>query len=299
MIAACLLMYAMATAHWGILLGLWRKASMLNEANFLESIQSILGNSSDYIAECALEDSIEIIAASPSNPLNPLGIVLPTCAPTSTVTVNIILSDAIVLFRACTIWNHKRAIKAVSVVLFVILLAASIVNLWSSCAIGGASGDCTFCGIFGLPAICSSLLVNLWATATIGFMAWTHKRTVKNYLTTGNTQTRAEKLLALFVDTGVLYSALWAFLVASLSTIPLVPLFFQTTSLIQLVGMYPTLLVVAVSIEKLLGSETIHTIHILTQDTRLPRPGHMHDMPLSGHAIMVNAAANSSTVSVI
>lgn len=62
---------------------------MLNEANFLESIQSILGNSSDYIAECALEDSIEIIAASPSNPLNPLGIVLPTCAPTSTVTVNV------------------------------------------------------------------------------------------------------------------------------------------------------------------------------------------------------------------
>ncbi len=63
--------------------------------------------------------------------------------------------------------------------------------------------------------------------------------------------------------------------------------------------MYPTLLVVAVSIEKLLGSETIHTIHILTQDTRLPRPDHMHDMPLSGHTIMVNAAASSSTVSVI
>lgn len=144
MIAICLLMYAMATAHWGILFGWWRKASMLNEAKFLESIQSILGSSSDYIAECAMEDSIEIIGASPSDPSNPLDIALPTCAPASTVTVNvrrdsgtlsthlltvhrtfiiqIILSDAIVLFRACTIWSQKCAIKAVSVILFVFLL---------------------------------------------------------------------------------------------------------------------------------------------------------------------------------
>ncbi|KAI0757849.1 hypothetical protein BC629DRAFT_1552564, partial [Irpex lacteus] len=171
MIAICLLMYAMATAHWGILFGWWRKASMLNEAKFLESIQSILRSSSDYIAECAMEDSNEIIWASPGDPSNPLDIALPTCAPASTVTVNIILSDAIVLFRACTIWSQKCAIKAVSVILFVFLLAASIVNLWSSCTI--SSGPCAFCSdYFGLPAIGMSLMVNLWATATIGLKAW-------------------------------------------------------------------------------------------------------------------------------
>ena len=36
-----------------------------------------------------------------------------------------------------------------------------------------------------------------------------HKRIIKNYLTSGGTRTRSEKILALFVDSGVLYTALW------------------------------------------------------------------------------------------
>lgn len=166
------------------------------------------------------------------------------------------------LFRACTIWSHKRTINIISVVLFMLLLGepsvyiaikrthclgpqvSSGLNLWHSCSgvefafegLGNPDSGCPFCDrLWGLPAVCTSLVLNIWATAAIGCKAWcapcpprplsnfslisawmlslelhrAHKRVIKTYLTTGNTRTRAEKVLALLVDSGALYSALW------------------------------------------------------------------------------------------
>ncbi len=168
------------------------------------------------------------------------------------------------LFRACTIWSHKRTINIISVVLFMLLLGersvyhsdkensfswvsfqvSSGLNLWHSCSgveftfegLGNPDSGCPFCDkLWGLPAVCTSLVLNIWATTAIGCKAWcaiypssllgsfslisawmislevhrAHKRVIKTYLATGNTRTRAEKVLALLVDSGALYSALW------------------------------------------------------------------------------------------
>ncbi|KAI0757851.1 hypothetical protein BC629DRAFT_1598244 [Irpex lacteus] len=206
MIAICMFMYAMATVHWGLTFGWWRKASRRNEDSYLGSIRSISAGDSNYTAVCAERDDEDLVVATFGDSYYLTFSSPPTCAPGSILMINVILSDAIVLFRACTIWGRKRTTTGVSITLFALLLIAAGVNIWSSC---GFSSICTFCGPVGLPAACMSFMLNVWATAIIAYKAWAHKRVIKSYLTTGSTRTRAEKLLGLFVDSGALYSALW------------------------------------------------------------------------------------------
>ena len=116
--------------------------------------------------------------------------------------------------------------------------------MYVACQSAVASG-CILCGFFGLPAVIVSCVLNLCATCMIGYKAWyvhdllkiitncdvdavcahpldaicyirSHKRIIKSYLASGNRRTRSEKILALFVDSGVLYTALWV------SKIPLI-----------------------------------------------------------------------------
>ena len=89
-----------------------------------------------------------------------------------------------------------------------------------------------------------------------------HKRIIGNYLASGNKRTRSEKVLVLFVESGVLYSSLWVrhrltdpFLLKDLLTIsipqivvmvglaisaPIMGKYLQTTGLIQLVVREPS-----------------------------------------------------------
>ncbi|KAI0747353.1 hypothetical protein BC629DRAFT_1560484 [Irpex lacteus] len=311
MLALCLVMYTMATVHWGLTFGWWRAASQKNAERFSSIILDASRNHSAYTFMCGVFDTGEIdpIHTGDVDPSMNHGDSYwldfsspPPCAPASMLTTNVILSDAVVLFRACAIWSHKRTINTISVVLFTLLLVSSGLNLWHSCSgveftfegLGNPDSGCPFCDkLWGLPAVCTSLVLNIWATAVIGCKAWTHKRIIKTYLTTGNTRTRAEKVLALLVDSGALYSALWAFLMIVMLTLPWAATYLQIASLVQLVGMYPTILVIAISIENFMGSETIRTLHVLTQHSCPPE----HHVQVN--AMLSDSANSSSSPSVV
>ncbi len=58
--------------------------------------------------------------------------------------------------------------------------------------------------------------------------------------------------------------------------------------------MYPTLLVVAISIERLLGSEIVRTVHSLTQNAPPSGPPPVRPVQAYEHTVMFDDAANSS-----
>ncbi|KAI0768365.1 hypothetical protein BC629DRAFT_1596065 [Irpex lacteus] len=270
MILTCVVMYIMATAHWGTMLSLWTQRSLADEQLLMDNIRGLTASNST--TSCP-SDALDILASN--NTFWAGKVALPSCAPTAFLSISVILSDAIVLFRAYTIWSGKRAIQITSAMLLLALVGISGSNTIDTC-IQATSSRCLFCGI-NMPGpsltVCLSFVLNLWATSTVAYKAWLHKRVVKNYLTTGTTLTRSQKLLALFVDSGALYSALWAGLVVSeFSPIgskaeSVFSEYFLSTSLIQVVGMYPSMLLIAISMEKYVGSgpQAIRTVQVLTQ----------------------------------
>ncbi|KAI0809104.1 hypothetical protein BC629DRAFT_1482011 [Irpex lacteus] len=190
MISVCVTMYAAATAHWVVMFDWLQKTSSLQEEFLLNSIQ---------------HSAIAALCPTPQefNPDSPLFFnlpVLPSCAPTAFLSVNVILSDALVLYRARVIWPRNIVVQLVSSLLFLWLLEKS--------------AECNFCNSNGVPVIGVSFILNLWATFLIGYKAWEHKQVIKSYLTKGNTRTRSEKVLGLLIDTGLLYSALWVIVLA-------------------------------------------------------------------------------------
>ncbi|KAI0084286.1 hypothetical protein BDY19DRAFT_971989 [Irpex rosettiformis] len=258
MMAVCIVMYMVSTAHWGISVGWWQKTSQSQERRLLTGIESAL---TDRGTTCS-----SFVTPQYEEAYGWAEMPLPTCALMALVAVNVILSDAIVLFRACTILDAKRAVRAISVVLFVILLGTSLYNIYTTCAIFGMM--CSFCSFSGIMVVSTSFVLNVWATAIVGYKACVHKRTVKNFFAQGdNTRVRPERVLTFIVDSGLLYCTLWTIVMISEFTGGLgsVILSLQNACLIQLVGMYPTILVTAVAFERLQGSQA----SLVTHDRRV------------------------------
>ncbi|KAI0319687.1 hypothetical protein OF83DRAFT_1169974 [Amylostereum chailletii] len=198
------------------------------------------------------------------------------CVPPALLVINIILSDAIVLWRAWIVWSQNRIVQAISVVLLTSTLALSSVNVQKVCVsttstplkaqlqMAAAFSDNTL----GVVAFALSLTTNLWSTCLIGFKAWRHRQLVKDHLRVGNRRTRAEKALALLVESGTIYCLLWVFLVVHSivnvvtaveagSAATAVELQFRNAgdslvkgALIQLVGIYPTIVITLVCLEQ-------------------------------------------------
>ncbi|KAI0706657.1 hypothetical protein C8Q76DRAFT_801054 [Earliella scabrosa] len=62
---------------------------------------------------------------------------------------------------------------------------------------------------WGMAATVLSLVTNCVATLLIAYRAWQHRALVKSQLRQGCPLTRVERTLALLVESGVLYCALW------------------------------------------------------------------------------------------
>ncbi|KAI0084288.1 hypothetical protein BDY19DRAFT_540886 [Irpex rosettiformis] len=266
MMAVCIIMYMVSTAHWGTSVRWWQETSQSQEGRLLTSIESALTGRettcSSFVTPQYKADLGWVRSLS-----------LPTRALTALLTVNVILSDAIVLFRACTILDGKRAVRAISVVLFVILLGFSGYNIYVTC-VGrfGTAAMCSFCSYGGVMVVSASWVLNVWATAIVGYKACVHKRMVRNFFAQAdNTRVRPERVLTIIVDSGLLYCALWTIVMASELIVgpagSVILLSLQNGCLIQLVGMYPTILVTAAAFERLQGSQA----DLVTHDHRVAR----------------------------
>ncbi|PIL25996.1 hypothetical protein GSI_11750 [Ganoderma sinense ZZ0214-1] len=66
----------------------------------------------------------------------------------------------------------------------------------------------------GVAACVLSLSTNLLATALVAYKAWESRRRLRGYLIAKAGGSQVEKFLALLVESGAIYSAIWAVVVA-------------------------------------------------------------------------------------
>ncbi|GJE87262.1 hypothetical protein PsYK624_033450 [Phanerochaete sordida] len=121
--------------------------------------------------------------------------------------INMALSDLIVIWRALILWPGRREIQTISC----LLLSGTLVAL-----VAGTVVDVTMAG-GGLPGIVLSWVTNIWSTGLISWKAWQHRNFMRYNFATGPSRTRSEKILLLFMESGLLYTMMWAFVAISKS----------------------------------------------------------------------------------
>ncbi|EJF55977.1 hypothetical protein DICSQDRAFT_130336 [Dichomitus squalens LYAD-421 SS1] len=185
---------------------------------------------------------------------------LTLCAPTGILTLNVLLGDAIVWWRAWIIWPRSLIVRGTCVVLLAVTTAFSELTLANLDYI--PIGSFYRLDVFGVAASVSSLSSNLVATVMIGCKAWEHRKMFE--ATTLERSSRIERLLVLLVESGTVYCLLWGFILAyqtSSFTDPALESrleqqvltgfdYFMKGCLIPLIGIYPTTIIVLVALNR-------------------------------------------------
>ncbi|KAI0711779.1 hypothetical protein C8T65DRAFT_647272 [Cerioporus squamosus] len=215
-----------------------------------------------------------------------------SCIQTAALTINVLVGDAIVWWRASMLWRGRShyAILCLCVVLLSATFALSVVDTCGACNIlivkdsEGGLGR-LFAGTkFGTAASILSLATNLVATCLTGYKAWVHGRLLKQYLSEGSTMTSVERILILLTESGLAYGAIWVFVVAyqvgemnqaiysdasSKVSYWLVAGYFVDGALVPLIAIYPMFIIVVVALKKSqMESSFAFTSHF-TVDTRM------------------------------
>ncbi|KAI0312905.1 hypothetical protein OF83DRAFT_1143802 [Amylostereum chailletii] len=298
MLFATLVMYAGATISWtSQLYILFTLAKEMNDAQAAASdVLDELQTQRTCLGRAA--PTYEGYLKTTEGPLN-------VCVPTALLTVNIVFSDAIVLWRAWVLHSRGRVVLGVSVALLFATAALSIVDTRDACA--SLSLRQLFTGnVYGAAAFLLSWTTNVWATSLIAMKAWRYRRFIVRHLDGGSTHTRMENVMALLVESGLLYCLFWTFLVVlqfvntfgspASSNFRAVGKRFNNTSalivkggLVQLIGIYPTLVIVAICLKR------TPCDRYFTQDMSRPMPI-APEVPLRNVVVTVGSTGSDSNM---
>ncbi|KAI0252430.1 hypothetical protein BJV78DRAFT_356190 [Lactifluus subvellereus] len=163
-------------------------------------------------------------------------------------TINYILSDGIVLWRAWVLWDRRVTLFVPPLLFLVCTLVTSIVS-----AVYAYDGSVTKSGhqtnmshAFGWSIWGFTVGTNLWSTSLIFIRTWQHRRFLRSLLCGENVTSKAERTLAFLVESGAVYLCIWvAYITITANNLPGVLLFH--TTIVQLVGIYPTTIVIVVT----------------------------------------------------
>ncbi|KAH9953590.1 hypothetical protein BGW80DRAFT_1468429 [Lactifluus volemus] len=163
-----------------------------------------------------------------------------------------ILSDIICAWRAVVLWNKDKRVIAILMLLILGNIAAAgydlVVNLtpFFNPSIHKDNPRRTMLIMLG-----NTLGTNLLCTGLIGWKAWEHRVTIKQHLGECNVSTRVEKILAILIESGLVYCCLEiVYLIAGLGVFP-EPFSSATQfALLVLLGAYPTSITILVSAQK-------------------------------------------------
>ncbi|KAI0066635.1 hypothetical protein BV25DRAFT_1412641 [Artomyces pyxidatus] len=157
------------------------------------------------------------------------------------LTVNLILSDVIVIWRAWHLSNKEPWVLLISSIFFLATIATAVLTgLYSHIL----SAFPAFSATWSVVTVAVTLGTNLWATALIARKTWLHRQVIRKNLREGSRRTRVELTLTLLVESGSIYCLYLAFVLLSLLQLvgPLNPIFSATIP--QVTAIYPTTLVV-------------------------------------------------------
>ncbi|KAH9025923.1 hypothetical protein EDB84DRAFT_1236506, partial [Lactarius hengduanensis] len=174
--------------------------------------------------------------------------------------INYALTDGVVVWRAWVICRdeYRKLLRAliVMLVLTMFTVAATIgVRVFINAnPVRDKNPLATTINVFQETALISSLVTNIFGTGVISFKAWRYRRWIATDLQrVVNKRTKAERVLALLVESGVFYIFSGSMLVAtSLIRLPgshimLGNIYSQAA--VHLAGMYPVIVVILVSRE--------------------------------------------------
>jgi len=177
--------------------------------------------------------------------------------------INYILSDGILLWRAWVLWNRRFLLFITPLIFLVCTFVTTISSaIYFFNAFQVKSGYVILNKELGSTAIRTSSALataaafftigtNIWATGLIFIRAWQHRRVLRSLGVKGTFRSNTEKTLAFLVESGVLYLFCW---IAYMSTnaVRLVGnpgIGFFHAIIVQIVGMYPTMIVVVVAMQ--------------------------------------------------
>ncbi|KZV66942.1 hypothetical protein PENSPDRAFT_654464 [Peniophora sp. CONT] len=140
--------------------------------------------------------------------------------------LDVVMSDAIVLWRMCVVWERRRSVLAFAALLLTATLALNLAYIVQRLAPSSTADLFKYSNsrkdhetlaptdyygntIFGIAAAFMSLASNACATALVGLKAWWLRRHVSKYLGPENRRTVVQRVLLLLIDSGVVYTAVW------------------------------------------------------------------------------------------
>ncbi|KAI0690138.1 hypothetical protein C8T65DRAFT_102083 [Cerioporus squamosus] len=232
------------------------------------------------------------------------------CTGTAALTVNVIIGDAIVWWRAWVLWTDHRLVLYTWVILILATTVTGIVDTKDACMPEAAlfsitspfapdSEVLTIGSLFGadgwgIAAAMLSLLTNMAATILIAYRAWEHRVLIMSHLKRCSARSQVERTLSLLVESGVLYCALWVIIVVyqfvalKLGESAFAYGFYYVMGgcLIPLIGMYPTIIIILCALDKSLH-ERSHN------DARMSSPAFV--APLGRGTLSELSSASSPT----
>ncbi|KAI0314851.1 hypothetical protein OF83DRAFT_1135002 [Amylostereum chailletii] len=174
--------------------------------------------------------------------------------------VTIVLGDLVVLWRACVVWAHRRFVVATALFLVLGLVVLYLVDAIAYIALDlptipvGLRGVAQSSSALDIASLTLSGFANIWATAMIVYKAWIHRRDIHQHLQGQTKRTRVETILALLVDTGIVYSLIW--LVTVILSDPYIVIGSEVMNayfwavMEQVSGIYPTFIIAVVAMQK-------------------------------------------------
>ncbi|KZV70408.1 hypothetical protein PENSPDRAFT_579405, partial [Peniophora sp. CONT] len=180
--------------------------------------------------------------------------------PMALVAVNVMLSDAVVLWRMCVLCNQHPCARALAFVLLSVTIAFGVVNAAKeNSVLASERSDVTqrlFTAsfgdsVYGTVVLVLSLSTNLIATVVIGWRMWCYRRDIAAHLGTFSRPSVVEKIMTLLVESGCIYCVIWVLAGGNQSGL-LINGNVAWFSLVmaQLTGIYPTVILVVVALEQ-------------------------------------------------
>ncbi|KAL0058816.1 hypothetical protein AAF712_014484 [Marasmius tenuissimus] len=166
-----------------------------------------------------------------------------------------VVGDAIVLWRAWKLCTGNKRLVFVPMLLLLATTGCSFAFLGCYAKNDWPIINPDSCNRLQISAFSLSMATNLTGTLVIGYKVWAYRQTVGEFLGQCRQRTRAEKVLVLFLESGVVYSILWIIQLVFVLMPPVETFAGQViqqafyASSIQMVGIYPTLLVVLIYLQ--------------------------------------------------
>ncbi|KAI0319513.1 hypothetical protein OF83DRAFT_1109826 [Amylostereum chailletii] len=174
--------------------------------------------------------------------------------------LNLPISDAVVLWRACVVWNWHKAVVSVALL---ILTCLNVVNIIYVLAVVGETYPsppiflnrlASNVDHIGILFMSLSVFTNIWSTSMVACKAWIHRRDIRRYLQNRTAKSAVENVLLLLVESGIVYNTRMIMLMLTVSFAQLPALkhsnAYWSLGMNQVSGMYPTLVVVLVALQK-------------------------------------------------